>query len=182
MAKQTAPPDSGKQNAFWCNKMQVLPLESSDKILVIWSAAAWTSTIILALSWTLRSESADVILGSAARWLVVNGTSKVEPERLFMWLTATFQNIWWRNWRGYRKEPQKNMIEGWGKWFARQALKDYVQLSEIDLISGGKMPYSEENCKVPRDQSQAPNFSENLDQDCSSLHFLHNIWSDPYPL
>ena len=148
----------------------------------MWSAAAWTSIIILARSWTLKSESADVILGSAARGLVVDGTSKVEPERLFMGLTATFQNIWWQNWRGYRKEPQK-MIEGWGKWFAGQALKDYVQLSEIDLISGGKMPCSEGNCKVPRDQSQAPNFSENLDQNCFSLqHFPHNIWSDPYPL
>lgn len=148
----------------------------------MWSAAAWTSIIILARSWTLKSESADVILGSAARWLVVYGTSKVEPERLFMDLTATFQNIWWQNWRGYRKEPQK-MIEGWGKWFAGQALKDYVQLSEIDLISGGKMPCSEGNCKVPRGQSQAPNFSENLDQNCFSLqHFLHNIWSDPYSL
>jgi len=43
-----------------------------------------------ALGLTLEFESTDVILGSAARSLVVYDSSKDELERLFMGLTATF--------------------------------------------------------------------------------------------
>lgn len=70
----------------WANKMHC----NAIRCFLHTQTKTWTSTAVLALSWTLKSESADVILGSAARWLVVYGTGKVELERLFKGLTATF--------------------------------------------------------------------------------------------
>lgn len=95
-----------------CILMLVLLLGNSDKSPVMWPTAAWRNTTVPAQSWTLKSQSADVILGSAARWPAVYSIGKAEPERLFMGLTATFQNIQWQNWKGYKKEPQKWLRAG----------------------------------------------------------------------